>query len=177
MFMPALIAGGALGFASGLPLVYCGCCVLAAGAGFLAALLYSKKCKQAGTSFAAGNGAGLGLLSGVIFGVVGGSVFSVFAVALGQLDPDMIAEQAAESPMADPEAIEQVTQLMESTGPALIVLVFLFVWVLLGAIFATLGGLIGGSVFKVEAAGDAWAVGDQPPPQDQAPPPPVQPGR
>lgn len=69
--------------------------------------------------------------------------------------------------------MDQVTRFMDSTGPSVMVLFGLFMSLLLGAIFATIGGLIGGSVFKREPATEPphGDVGAPPPP-----PPPVQPG-
>ncbi len=168
MLGPALIAGGSLGFASGLPFVSCLCCVLAAGAGFLAALLYSRKCREAEVRFTAGGGAGVGLLAGVVFGIVGGAVFSLVSLVTGQLDAAALADAAAQNPMADPEAIEQITRFMESTGPAVIVLILLFLWLLMGTILGAAGGVIGGAAFKVEPPAGSqptgWPVGEPPPP-------------
>jgi hypothetical protein len=79
----------------------------------------------------------------------------------------------------DPEAMEMVTQFMESTGPATFAVAGIFFALLFGAIFGTIGGLIGGAVFKAEPArpmaeeAQQW-IADRRPPDD--PPPPFQPG-
>jgi hypothetical protein len=58
---------------------------------------------------------------------------------------------------------------MESTGPTVLALAGIFFSIVFGVIFATLGGLIAGAVFKAPPAG-VPTVYDPPPP-----PPPVQP--
>ena len=75
MLKPALISGLAFGVAGAIPVINwinCACCALIIGCGFLAAFLYSKDCVGAGAAFRPGNGATVGLLSGLIYGVVSG---------------------------------------------------------------------------------------------------------
>jgi hypothetical protein len=179
MMMPAFIAGGALGFVSGIPVSNCACCLWAAGAGFLAAFLYSKTCKQQGSAFDAGKGGVLGLLTGAVFGVVGALVNSIFSLLTGGLDVEEMRQAIDNNPMiTDPEAAEQAMQLFESVGPLFFILSFALIWIILGVLFAALGGLIGGSAFKTEAAstgaGDGWTAGP-PPTAGSPPPPPVDP--
>jgi hypothetical protein len=179
MLMPAVIAGGSLGFLSGLPISSCACCLWAAGAGFLAAFLYSKSCRAAGSVFDAGKGGILGLLTGAVFGVVGSVVNSVFSLLTGGLDIDSMREAIDANPMiTDPEAADQALQIFESIGPMLFILVFALIWIVFGVLFAALGGLIGGSVFKIAAAppeaDGGWS--SSPPPMapggNEPPPPP-----
>lgn len=178
MMMPALIAGGSLGFLSGLPVSNCACCLWAAGAGVLAAFLYSRKCKTAGAAFDTGKGGVLGLLVGAVFGVVGALVNSVFSLLTGGLDTESMREAIDANPMiTDPEAAEQVIQIFESVGPMFFILIFALIWIVFGVIFGALGGLIGGSMFKVETAafdaGNGWSASPPAsPPADQPPPPP-----
>jgi hypothetical protein len=181
MLMPAVIAGGALGFASGLPISSCACCLWAAGAGFLAAFLYSKNCKQAGSEFDTGKGGVLGLLTGVVFGVVGAMVNAVFSLVTGGLDIESMREAIEANPMiSDPAAAEQALQVFESVGPMFFILIFALIWIILGVLFAAVGGLIGGSAFKVEAlppnSGGGWSSNPPPmTPGDSVPPPPATP--
>ena len=77
----------------------------------------------------------------------------------------------------DPEAAAQAVEIFESVGPMFIILVIALIWLVLGVIFSAIGGLIGGSVFKVEAApadtGGGWSSSPPPmPPADNGPPPP-----
>lgn len=178
MLLAALIAGGSLGFVSGIPFSNCACCLWAAGAGFLAAFLYSKNCRQAGTDFDTGKGGVIGLLTGAIFGLVGAAVNSAFSLVTGGLDIESMREAIEANPMInDPEAAAQAVEIFESVGPMFIILVIALIWLVLGVIFSAIGGLIGGSVFKVEAApadtGGGWSSSPPPmPPADNGPPPP-----
>ena len=183
MLMPALIAGGSFGFVSGLPLSNCACCLWAAGAGFLAAFLYSKNCKSSGAQFDTGKGGVVGLLAGTVFGIVGAVVNSVFSLLTGGLDIDSMREAINANPMiSDPQAAEQAIQIFESVGPMFFIMVFALIWIVIGVLFAALGGLIGGAVFKVEATptdtGGGWS--SNPPPMstggNEPPPPPTAPG-
>ena len=183
MLMPALIAGGSFGFVSGLPVSNCACCLWAAGAGFLAAFLYSKTCKSSGAQFDTGKGGIVGLLAGAVFGVVGAIVNSVFSLLTGGLDIDAMRDAINANPMiSDPEAADQAMQIFESVGPLFFILAFALIWIVLGVIFAALGGLIGGTAFKVDATptdtGGGWS--SSPPPMstggDEPPPPPTAPG-
>lgn len=182
MTMPALIAGAALGFVSGLPLANCACCLWAAAAGFLAAYLYSKNCRQAGAAFDTGKGGVLGLLTGAIFGVVGAVVNSVISLVTGGLDTEAMREAIETNPMiSDPEAAEQAMQFFESAGPMLFILIFALLWILFGVLFAAVGGLIGGSTFAVQPTprhlgGWSSSPPTEPPAGNDPPPPPVNPG-
>jgi len=180
MMMPALIAGGVLGFLSGLPISSCACCLWAAGAGFLAAFLYSKSCRTSGSPFDSGKGGILGLLTGAVFGVVGGVVNSVISLLTGSFDIDEMREAIDANPMiSDPEAADQAIQFFESVGPAFFILFFALLWIVLGVIFAAVGGLLGGMAFKVEAPPQNDGGWSSPPPAAPAdvtpPPPPVDP--
>ena len=71
MLKPALISGVAFGVAGAIPVINwinCACCALIVGCGFCAAFLYSKECRTAGFAFRPGNGATVGLVSGLIYG-------------------------------------------------------------------------------------------------------------
>ena len=181
MMMPALIAGGSLGFLSGLPISNCACCLWATGAGFLAALLYSKSCKTAGSPFDAGKGGVLGLLTGAVFGIVGAIINSVISLLTGGLDTAAMRDAIDANPMiSDPEAADQAIQFFESVGPAFFILIFALVWIVAGVLFAALGGLIGGTAFKVAPAPaeaeSGWSTATSSRPPGDAPPPPNDPG-
>jgi len=178
MLKPALISGIAFGVAGAIPVINwinCACCALIIGCGFLAAYLQSQQCKLAGAEFRGGNGALVGLASGVVYGIVTGIVSSLLTMLFGIGDLSEIVEQMDEFGSMDPEIMDQVTRLMESTGPALMLFAGIFFSVLFGAIFASIGGLIGGSVFKVESIQPTGGE-SAPPPMEPPPPPPVQPG-
>ncbi len=173
MLKPALISGVAFGIAGAIPivnLINCACCALIIGCGFCAAYLQSQQCRTAGVEFLAGGGAQVGLLSGLVYGVVTSVVSALFNMVFGLADWSEMLDQMEEYGAMDPEMMDQISRLMESTGPSVFMLFGLFVSLLLGAVFATIGGLIGGTVFKHEPERDA-PMSDSPPP-----PPPVQPG-
>jgi len=172
MLKPALISGVAFGIAGAIPivnLINCACCALIIGCGFVAAYLHSQQCKSAGVEFLAGAGAQVGLVSGLVYGVVTSVVSAFFNILFGLGDWNEIIEQMDELGSLDPEIMDQVSRFMESTGPSALMLFGLFMSLLFGAIFATIGGLIGGSVFKFQPQQDD-AYSDAPPP------PPVEPG-
>jgi hypothetical protein len=174
MIRPALISGVAFGIAGAIPFVNmlnCACCALIIGCGFVAAYLQAQQCKTAGAAFLPNHGAQVGLLSGLFYGVVTTVVSSLINVVFGLGDWQDIVEQMEEIGTLDPEVMDQIARFMESTGPSVMVLFGLFISLLFGAIFATIGGLIGGSVFKVEASDEPPFMGS-----DAPPPTPVQPG-
>jgi phage tail protein X len=177
MFKPALVSGVAFGVAGAIPVINwlnCACCALIIGCGLLAAYLQSQQCKAAGVEFRAAGGAQVGLVSGLVYGVVTSVVSAALNALFGLGDWQQILEQMEQYGTMDPEVMDQVSRFMETTGPAVLVLFGLFVSLLMGAIFATIGGLIGGSVFKVEAPGSPPSA--QPASGSDVPPPPVGPG-
>jgi hypothetical protein len=168
MMKPALIAGAAFGVAAAIPLLNmlnCLCCSLIIGCGLLAAFLQSKQHEEVGLPFKAGDGALVGLVSGLVYGVVSGVLSAIIQLAFGMGNFNEVI-QGIESSGADidPATLEQITSFMESSGPAVLALIGIFFAILFGAIFATLGGLIGGALFKKEGT---------PPPTMATPPPPA----
>lgn len=185
MLKPALIAGVTFGIAGAIPIIEyinCACCALIIACGFTAAYLHSKDMKAAGFGFTAGNGAVVGLASGVVYGFVAGIAGAVIDSVLGLTDVDQIIEQMEQVGTMDPEAMEMVSRFMESTGPATFAVAAVFFSLFFGAIFGTIGGLIGGAIFKAEPPrvdtvdAPQWTTGQQAPPSDNPPPPPVAPG-
>lgn len=153
LMMPALIGGGLGGLLSGIPKVgalNCACCALIASGGFLAAFLYSRQCESFGSAFTAGSGAKVGLAAAPVYAVIHTILLAV-AIAVGGLDLVEIEERLEANPDVSPEMIEGILGIFESlsgVGGAFMVLIMTLI---LGAIFSTLGGLIGGAVFKKEA--------------------------
>ena len=154
MLKPTLIGGGLFGALAGLPVVgalNCACCALIAGGGFLAAYLYSKECAGQGIEFRPGGGALVGLVAGLFYAIASTVVGGIVGALSGGPDVDMIIDQMEQAD-APPEMVDLMVNVFEMmSGPTGIIVIF-FVSLLLGAIFSTLGGLIGGSVFKVESA-------------------------
>ncbi|HEX8179052.1 MAG TPA: hypothetical protein VF525_05855 [Pyrinomonadaceae bacterium] len=184
---PALIGGVTLGLLSAIPFVsavnMC-CCAWILMGGALASYLYIK---QSPTPVSSGEGAQLGLLTGV----VGAIVLLVVGIPLGLLVGDatsVIVLKFLDS--FNPQVAEQVRQQVEAAQhmplsqrlPQIIGSSVLSA--IVTVIFATLGGLLGVALFEKRKAepGAGGAMGVPPPPPTGfgAPPttpfaPPVQP--
>lgn len=177
MLKPTLIGGAAAGFASGVPLVgmlNCACCSLVMGGGFLAAFLYSKECKREGVEFRPGSGAIVGLVAGLFYALASVITSGLVNLVTGQSIEQMIEQAEAMGTEIPPEAEPVIEFLMES-GPFLLLVMSFFVSLLIAAVFSTIGGLIGGAVFKVEppAAPPSPGMSAPPAPDNPAPPPPA----
>jgi hypothetical protein len=163
MLKSAAIGGSVLGLAAGLPLVgmiNCACCALVIGAGFLAAFLYSRECNAAGAEFRPGNGAVVGLVAAPFYAAVSTLLKAIFS----PFSPEQFDEAIAqlEDSGLDPEAIDMAARIMENFSGGLGILFGLFLTLIIAAVFSTVGGLIGGAVFRVEPS---------PPPSGMTPPP------
>jgi hypothetical protein len=166
MLKATMIGGLSAGFAGAVPLVgainAC-CCALVIGGGFFAAFLYSNECKSRGVEFRPGNGALVGLVAGLFYSLAT-TVMGGIVQMLMPTDIDQMLEMFDRFDMP-PEAVETATRFVEgSTGVIGMILGFFF-WLVIAAVFSTIGGLIGGAVFKVEA----------PPPPTSGIAPPVPP--
>jgi len=172
---PALISGIAFGVAAAIPFIgwiNCLCCALVIACGLVAAYLQSQQCAKVGAPFAVGDGALVGLVAGLFYGVANGIMGAIMQLAFGVGDMEEVIEQIESSGVdMDPAVMDQITGFMESTGPVLMALIGIFVAIVLGAIFATLGGLIGGALFKKEGPPPPAPMAQTPPPYDGGHPP------
>jgi hypothetical protein len=167
IMMPALISGVGGGVIASIPFIggilLCACCAPMIGAGFVAAYLYSKSCKEAGVEFRAGRGAVIGLASGMFYAVTSAVGSIVVRMIMPQADMSDMMRQLEDNPDMPPEALEmaeKVMQFLQGDNLFLMFIVGLVFSAVLASIFATIGGAIGGAVFKVE-------------PEVEAPPTPV----
>jgi hypothetical protein len=156
--MPALIGGAVFGVAGAIPflnLLNCACCALVMGSGFLAAFLYSKECAKTNTPFSAGGGAKVGVVAGVFYTVFGSVVQWIIGLITGAtLDLQEAIAQIESNPQIPPETADTIIGLLEAVeGGGFLIL--LPISLAIGLIFATIGGLIGGAVFKVQPAAPA----------------------
>lgn len=168
MLKPTLIGGSVFGLLGALPIISalnCACCALILSGGFLAAYLQSNQCKQVGVAFRAGDGATVGVVAGLFYAIVNSIVQGLLSIVVGQPDLDAILDQI-ESGGAPPEVLDTVEQVFEVMSGPMGVLISLGVGIVLALVFSTIGGLIGGAVFKFEAPPAA-------PPSSSAPPPPA----
>ena len=169
LLKPTLIGGVVFGVLGSIPCVGALnmlCCSLVMGSGFIAAYFYSNECKKIGAEFGAVAGAKLGVLSGLIYWLVSSIVNGLFQIFF-PTDFDDILEQM-ESGGMPPEMLESIEPVFEMLSGSSGVVLILGVTFVLSMIFATIGGLIGGAVFKV-------AGGPPVPPGQMAPPPPPAP--
>jgi len=153
VWMPALIGGAVFGVAGAIPVLNflnCLCCSLVLGSGFLAAFLYSKECRKTNTPLGGGGGAKVGALSGVFYTVFGSIVSWILSRITGAaFDFEEAIAQIESNPQIPAETADGIIRILESLeGSGMLIL--LPISLAIGLIFATIGGLIGGAVFKVE---------------------------
>ena len=169
---PALIGGVILGVLSAVPFVNalnCFCCLWVIAGGVVAAYLYQK---ESPLPVQYGDGAVLGLLTG-LFGAVVEAIISIpFRLLGAELASGSIQEALRElesNPDIPPELVEFIRILM--SGGAATGIISLAINLVIFAIFATIGAIIGVAIFS-RSKGDAT-----PPPTAEAPtaPPPSAP--
>jgi hypothetical protein len=152
MLKPALIGGLVMGVLSALPgisLGNCCCCAWLVTGGLLAAYLLQSKTVE---PLALGDGALVGLLAG-LFGAVAGVIISVPMKLLAGPFQQRLIERIAEAQPNLPDNVRQAIDNMGATGVTVAGAVMSFLAMLvLGAIFSTLGGLLGAFFFKKKAA-------------------------
>lgn len=168
---PALLMGALFGFVTSLPFVdaitVCTCCSLVALCGFAAAYMHSGACKTAGVPFQVGAGALVGLLAGLVYGVVAGVVGTIITLLVGDIGGRALLEWMSNLPNIPEDlavVLEEMLEDMDGSFTAAQFFWHVFTSLGIGAIFSTVGGLIGGAVFKVDAA-------TAPAPPPPAPPP------
>ena len=137
LFLAGLIGGVVIAALSNIPYIRvanCLFCMWVWVGGIFAAWLY----KRFDGKLTPGQGAGVGALAGIIAGLIG-LVISLFGFASAQ------AALSAASQYLDPELIGGF-DLASLAGP--LAVAGGFVSLILFTIFGTLGGLIGGAIFK-----------------------------
>lgn len=155
MLKPTLLAGVIFGTLGAVPFfnwVNCACCVLVIACGFVAAYLYSEQCRKRGVEFRPGNGALVGLVAGGFYAMVTTVVDSVVKLTVGDVPTRMFLEWLQRFPSLPPESGEMIDTALRDVGTVHVfglILGFL-AWILIGAVFSTIGGLIGGAVFHID---------------------------
>jgi hypothetical protein len=153
---PALVGGVALGITSALPLVNminCACCALIIGGGILASFLYLRDYPPHLPPITYGDGAVLGLLTGVIGGLVWAIVelpLSFLKLQLGMGLGDLSQfEELLDDPNIPPAARELLMNLAHGGAMTLGVAIFsIFINLVVAVIFATIGAIIGVALFN-----------------------------
>ena len=154
MLRPTAMAGIATGLLTAVPfvgglLLIAGCSPVI-GCGFLAAYWYSRDCRQAKVEFTPVLGRTVGLISGAFWAATV-TALVVFTWPGIDVATEEVEKIWATMGQTDPELLDALDQLRdfyaETSGLMLVLLVF-FVYLLIAAVFSTLGGMIGGAVFR-----------------------------
>jgi len=183
MIGPALIGGVFLGITSSLPivnLVNCACCLWVVGGGVLAVYLYTRNYPSAMAPVTYTDGAILGLLTGIFGGLVWTAVDVPLALLWLQFDAADLAklQEVLQDARIPPEVREFILSVVQSEGTGLGVILFnIGIHVLLGSIFATLGGILGVALFGNQARQQVPPAGPiEPPAVETQPNLPPRPG-
>ena len=151
MLKPALMGGLVMGVLSALPgvsLGNCCCCAWLVTGGLVAAYLLQSNTPQ---PIALGDGALVGLLAG-LFGAVVNMIVSVPMNILTGPFQQRLFQRFAES---QPDLPDNVRQMVDNMGIGAVSIVgtimAFFMMLVLGAVFSSLGGLLGAFFFKKKA--------------------------
>jgi len=146
-FQPALLGGLVMGVLSALPIVNAGnlCCCLwvIVGGGIAAYLLQANQPEPIAT----GDGAVVGLLAGVIGAVVSSVISIPLNLMMGPVQARMMQRALENVPDIPPAFLT----FAESSGVTILGAILQFVVMLVaGAIFSTVGGIIGAAMFRTK---------------------------
>jgi len=162
LMTPALVGGAVAGVLSAIPFLNCLCCLWIIGGAMLAAYLLAK---DSPVSLTAGDGAIVGIFSGIVAAVVDAVIGIPLHAVNGQIVKRMM-ERLAEFAEEMPSGWE--SWLERSTGPVSISL-FLFGLLISAVIFAALGalgGIIGISLFGKKKGPGSYPQGTNDAPQN-----------
>jgi hypothetical protein len=185
MLKPALISGVLLGIASAFPVISainCFCCAWVIGAGILAANLYIKTSPHMVTL---GSGAILGMLTGVI-GAIVETLFAIPLYLLTRGSGSGLMEQIQQTmnriPNIPPETRQLVESVFSRSSGAGMLFIFLggFVYIIIFGLVGLLGGALGVALFEKRKPGQPFnpPVHLEPPtPPSELPGPPPPPAQ
>ena len=151
---PALIGGLVMGVLSALPLISVGnacCCLWVIGGGMVAAYLLQQN--QA-TSITPGDGALVGLLAGLIGAFVQFAVAIPIGILVAPMERAMlqrVLDMAGTMPPDMRDMLERYSRSDAEFSFGLMILrrvVALMFGLFIGAIFSTVGGVVGAMIFK-----------------------------
>ena len=147
---PALLGGAVLGVLSALPFINIAncCCIWFITGGVLAAYLMQQNYPA---PVSAGDGAMVGLLAGV-FGAIVATIVSIpLRLIAGPMQSALISRALEHAENMPPEARTWL-ETMSHGGAGVVFLLMGFLFhLVLGGIFATLGGLLGAMMFRKDA--------------------------
>jgi hypothetical protein len=152
MLMPAVWGGLVIGILSALPIVgafnLC-CCTWVITGGLLASYVLQSNTAEPIT---AGDGAIVGLLAGLLGAVVYAVVSLPLNLLLGPLQQRAATQILQSIPDVPPELRDTFSNMGGTTVTALGVIVGFVMMLFVGAIFSTVGGLLGAVFFKNKAS-------------------------
>jgi hypothetical protein len=158
MLRSAALGGIFIGVLSALPVVgaaNCCCCLWIVSGGALATYL---EVQQKNRTLTAGEGAAVGALAGVIGAFVWLPIAIMLSLVLGPMMREVVDEFARNANDMPPE-VREFLENMGGGGSAAANLVFFFPQLVIGAIFAAIGGVLSAVYFKKEvppALGGDW---------------------
>ncbi len=158
MFMPALIGGAVAGILSGVPFINCLCCIWIIGGAILSAYLLSK---DSSVALSAGDGAIVGVFTGIIAAVVDFIVsipFSAMSSEFTRNIMEKLADYAEEMPSGWENLLEKGG--VERSIPML--MLGFVISVIIFSVLGALGGIIGISIFKKKTSQNNQGVIDVP---------------
>lgn len=158
IFVPALIGGGVAGVLTGIPLVGCLCCIWIIGGAMLSAYLLSKDSPVAMSS---GDGAIVGIFSGIVAAVVD-FIISIPFEAMSSEFFQGIMEKVAEYSDEMPSGWETLFEKGAFGTSAAWSIFGLMISAVIFSILGALGGIIGISLFGKKAAQKTQGVIDVP---------------
>jgi hypothetical protein len=149
---PAFIGGLVMGVLSALPVINlgnCACCMWVVAGGVVAAYVLQQN--QSGP-ITAGDGALVGLLAGLIGAVIQSIVSIPISIVVGPLQRQMFERVMEMSGNMPPDFRDAVTRYGRGDAPlafAVVGKIFgLMMMLCIGAVFSTVGGLLGAAIFK-----------------------------
>ena len=168
----AILVGGAFnGVLSALPLIElgnCACCLWVVGGGVITAYLLQQGQPE---RLEMGDGA----LGGFLAGVAGAAIYALLTVPI-RLVTGPLADESFQIGDLDvpPEAVEMMEFLQQASENVALMALFTFVFMLLaGALFSTVGGMLGVLFFRKDAPPGGPDAAPPPGGPDIVPPPPA----
>lgn len=157
MLRSAALGGLFIGVLSALPIVgaaNCCCCLWIVSGGALSAYL---EIQQKNKSLTTGEGAAVGALAGVIGAFVWLPIVILVSIVLGPVQ-QAIFEQIAQNARDMPPEAREILENMGGANVGANLLMF-FPMLLIGALFAAIGGMLAAAYYKKEvppALGGTW---------------------
>jgi hypothetical protein len=142
---PALLGGAFIGVLSALPVISAGnlcCCLWVIGGGVVAAYVMQQNHPE---QIAVGDGALVGLFSGILGSFVYVLVSIPFTLMLGPLQRQMMESMMENTEGMTPELRSLMENFAGGTAGMLVGFIFML---LAGVVFATIGGVLGAVLFR-----------------------------